>query len=105
MLRLDRRGYEVGKRSSALLKIKEFHDAEFQVVGFKRSVTGWAICVCVTEDGKKFDCSAPGSLAEKTFVWDNQAMFLNRRLTIEFAHWTNDGLPFQPTAVRWREDI
>lgn len=105
MLRLDRRGYEAGKRSSSLLKIKEFEQDEFKVVGFKVSSTGWAICECVTEDGKTFDCSAPGSVAEKTEVLHRQDKYLYRYLTIDFAHWTDDGLPFQPTAVRWREDI
>ena len=105
MLRLGRRGYEAGKRSSALLKIKEFEQEEFKVVGFKRSSTGWAICECVTLDGRPFDCSAPGSVAEKEYVWNNQSEFLHRYLTVDFAHWTDDGIPFQPTAVRWRDDV
>ena len=105
MLRLDRRGYEAGRRSSSLLKIKEFDQAEFKVIGFKSSSTGWAICECITESGKPFDCSAPGSVIEKEFVLHNQDLFLYRYLTIDFAHWTDDGLPFQPTAVRWRDDI
>lgn len=105
MLRLDNVPYEAGKRSYGLLKIKEFEQAEFKVVGFEKSSTGWAICKCVTESGGRFDCSAPGSVAEKIYVWENQAEFRFRMLTVDFAHWTDDGLPFQPTAIRWREDI
>lgn len=105
MLRLDNRAYEVGKRSSSLLKIKEFEQEEFQVIDFKESSTGWAICVCKTKDGKTFDCSAPGTLDEKRYVLYNQDEFRNKMLTIDFAHWTDDGLPFQPTAVRWRDDL
>lgn len=105
MLRCDNRSYEPGKRSSGLLKIKEWQDGEFKVVGFEQSKTGWAICKCVTDAGKPFDCSAPGSVAEKMEVWENQEKYLGRMLTIDFAHWTDDGLPFQPTAIRWREDI
>jgi len=105
MLRTDGRGYEAGKRSSSLLKIKEFFDEEFQVIGFEMSKTGWAICKCVTKDGRPFDCSAPGSVEEKTEVWNNQAKYLHKYLTIQFAHWTDDGLPFQPTALRWETSI
>lgn len=105
MLRTDGRGYEAGKRSSSLLKIKEFFDEEFLVVGFEASKTGWAICKCVTMDGKPFDCSAPGTVEEKTEVLRNQAKYLNKRLTVQFAHWTDDGLPFQPTALRWEDLI
>lgn len=105
MLRADGRGYEAGKRSSSLLKIKEFFDEEFLVVGFEVSKTGWAICKCVTMDGKPFDCSAPGTVEEKTEVLRNQAKYLNKKLTVQFAHWTDDGLPFQPTALRWEDLI
>lgn len=105
MLRLDNRPYEIGRRSSGLLKIKEFDQAEFEVVGFKRSSTGWAICECLAPNGSRFDCSAPGTVDEKTYVWHNQAKFIGKKLTIDFAHWTDDGIPFQPTALRWRDDI
>ena len=105
MLRTRNRGYEAGKRSSGLLKIKKFLDTEVRVVGFEQSKTGWAICTCLTKDFKTVRVSAPGSVDEKTEVWHNRAKYLNRWLTIEFAHWTDDGIPFQPTAIRWREDI
>lgn len=105
MMRLDNRGYQAGIRSSGLLKIKEFDQDEFEVVGFKRSSTGWAICTCKAPNGKLFDCSAPGDVSEKTQVLENQTKYLGRFLTIDFAHWTDDGIPFQPTALRWRDDI
>lgn len=105
MLRLDGRGYEAGRRSSSLLKIKEFEQEEFQVIDFESSSTGWAICKCVTKTGARFDCSAPGSVPEKTYVLEHPEEFRGRMLTVDFAHWTDDGLPFQPTAVRWREDV
>lgn len=105
MLRADRRGYEAGKRSSALLKIKEFFDAEYKVVGFEKSKNGWAVCQCVDADGRRFNVSAPGSVAEKQEVWDNQAKYLGRYLTVEYSFLTADGIPFHPNAVRWRDDI
>lgn len=105
MLRTDARGYEAGKRSSSLLKIKEWLDEEFKVVGFEASKTGWAVCKCVTADGIPFDCAAPGSHVEKHYVMEHPEEFINRYLTIEFAHWTDEGKPFQPIALRWRNDI
>lgn len=105
MMRLDRRPYEVGKRSSSLLKIKEFLDAEFKVIDFKPSKTGWAICVCLAPNGTRFDCSAPGDHSEKQHVMDHPELYRNRMMTVEFAHWTLDGIPFQPNATRWHEVI
>lgn len=109
MRRVARRGYEVGKRSSALLKIKEFHDDEFEVTDIRPSKVGWAICTCkrVREDGRTvfFDCSAPGDLKEKQFVMDNKELFIGRKLSVDYAHITEEGIPFQPTATRWFVEI
>jgi ATP-dependent DNA ligase len=105
MLRTDGRGYEIGRRSTSLLKIKEFQDEEFEVVGFKRSKEGWAICKCRTKDGGLFSASAPGDLIAKQAVWINQEKYLGKMLTVEFAFYTEDNVPFQPTAVRWRVDV
>lgn len=105
MLRLDNRGYEVGRRSSSLLKIKQFFDDEFEVIGFEQSRTGWAICVCKAKNGKTFSVSAPGDLIAKQAVWLNQDKFLGRMLTVEYSTLTADGIPFHPNAVRWRSDI
>ena len=87
------------------MKIKEFEDEEFVVIGVKPSKTGWAVCTCRTAAGREFDCSAPGSHAEKRAVLERSDEYIGRKLTIEFAHWTDDGIPFQPTAVRWFDSI
>lgn len=105
MLRADNRGYEAGKRSSALLKIKEFFDDEFLVEDFEVSKTGFAICKCVAKNGARFGVSAPGSIDEKKRVLAEKEKYRGRYLTVEYAFLTADGIPFHPNAVRWREDI
>jgi len=105
MLRTDGRGYEVGRRSTSLLKIKEFDDDEFEVVGFEQSRAGWAVCKCRAKNGAVFGVSAPGDVPAKHEVWTNQERYLGKMLTVEYAFLTADGIPFQPTAVRWREDV
>jgi len=105
MLRADRRGYEVGRRSTALLKIKEFFDDEFEVIGFEQSKNGWAVCVCLAKNGREFRCSAPGDMIAKQAVWINQDKFKGRMLTVEYSFLTADGIPFHPNAIRWREDV
>lgn len=105
MVRLDRRPYEAGKRSSSLLKVKEFFDDEFEVIGFEQSKTGWAVCVCRTKDGQIFNVSAPGDVGAKQAVWDNRHEYEGRLLTVEYSFLTKDGVPFHPVATRWREDV
>jgi len=111
MLRLDRGGYEDGKRSNQLIKVKEREDGEVRVVGCRPSRDGWAILeVEFKVPGKfidvKFDISAPGSVPEKTEVLQNfDAKYKNRLLTIEYAMLTDDGKPFHAVATRWQELI
>lgn len=104
ILRTNDSPYQPGVRSSSLIKVKVFLDTEVQVKGFKRSKEGWAICIC-DYGGKRVDVSAPGGVAEKTYVLEHQDEFLDRYLTIEYSVITIDGVPFHPTAVRWRDDI
>ncbi len=105
MLRTDGIGYEAGKRSYSLLKVKAWLDCEITVIKIEPSKTGWARCLGVTDEGKEVWVSAPGTIPEKEEVMANAPKYLGRRLTIEFAHYTNDGIPFQPTALRWCDDI
>ena len=105
ILRLDTRPYQDSVRSSSLIKIKDWLDCEVTVRGVRPSKEGWAILDCELDNGKRFDTSAPGSVPEKTEVMLNPGKYIGRRLTIEYATLTNDGVPFHASALRWREDL
>lgn len=111
MLRISTAGYETAKRSAQLLKVKERHDCEVTVIGMRASTQGWAILRCAMPSdgdqffGPQFDISAPGSVAEKTEVLKNEIKYIGRKLTIEYANLTADGLPFHAVATRWHEEI
>lgn len=105
MLRVSTAGYETAKRSAQLLKVKERHDCEVTVIGMRASTQGWAILRAKMDAGPEFDISAPGSVAEKTEVLKNETKYIGRRLTIEYANLTAEGLPFHAVATRWHEEI
>lgn len=105
MLRQDNFGYEEGVRSRSLCKIKAFEDAEFKVIGVVASSVGWAICKCITDSGKIFDVSAPGTVPEKRYVLEHIEEFIDRKLKVQFANYTVDGIPFQPVALEWYSEI
>jgi DNA ligase-1 len=105
MLRVSTAGYETAKRSAQLLKVKERHDCEVTVIGMRASTQGWAILRAKMDAGPEFDISAPGSVAEKTEVLKNEAKYIGKRLTIEYANLTAEGLPFHAVATRWHEEI
>ena len=97
-------GYEVGKRSKSLVKVKHAFDGEFKVIDIKPSVDGWAVLTCLFE-GKEFGVSAPGTILEKKEVLNNIPNYLGKYVTVEYANLTSDGVPFHGVALRWREDI
>lgn len=105
MLRLDNRGYEDGKRSSSLIKVKEFFDDEFKCIGVVASADGWGICVLRAHNGSIFRTSAPGDIAAKRHVLENIEQYVGRMLTVEYSALTTDGIPFHASAKCWREDI
>ena len=105
MLRLHNRAYEDGKRSSSLIKIKEFTDDEFECVDVVPSSLQWGICVLKAKNGSQFRVSAPGTLSEKTDVLTNRDKYIGRLLTVEYATLTTDGIPFHASAKCWHEVI
>lgn len=101
MLRHGLEGYQEGKRSGSLLKIKPRHDAEFVVVSVTEATgthAGEAVFTCRTESGREFSVLSPGSREDKRHFWSIRHALVGRQLTVSFASWTEHGVPFQPVA-------
>lgn len=93
-------GYEDGKRSKSLLKVKAWEDEEFLIVDKDYSEKGRPRFWCVTNDGKKFKVTPPGTVGEKESLMVD---CVGRHVKVEFANYTKDGIPFQPVATMMRE--
>jgi ATP-dependent DNA ligase len=104
ILRHGRSGYEAGKRSSSLVKVKKFMDAEFLVVNVEPSKDGWGILVCRLENGNTFKVPAPGTMANKMHIYKNRHEFIGLFITVEFFEWTDSMVPFHPRATNWRDE-
>lgn len=105
MLRLSIEGYQPNSRAAQLLKVKERKDMEVTVLGAKPSKDGWAVLRVRTPTGQEFDTSAPGDLAEKARILQTIDQYVGRKLTIEYAMLTEDGVPFHAVATRWHEEV
>lgn len=105
MLRLNCAGYEDARRVRQLLKVKERMDCEVTVLSARPSSLGWAVLTVALENGKTFDVSAPGTIEEKHEVMANIAAYVGRRLKIEFAEYTDDGVPFHAVATEWYTEV
>jgi ATP-dependent DNA ligase len=107
MLRHGKAGYEAGKRSAGLLKVKTFVDGEFKIVDYKFGRGGYAevpIFVCVTDDGHTFDVTAQGTMAEKKAIGKVAKGCIGRLLTVKYQYMTKtaEPVPFFPVAKGFR---
>jgi ATP-dependent DNA ligase len=96
MVRLNGPGYEAGKRSKSLLKVKQWLDDYFLITGILESKDGWGILRCITKEGESFQVSAPGNIEYKKEVWKNKEEYIGQMARVEYAYLTKDGIPFHP---------
>lgn len=108
MLRNLHSPYE-NKRSYHLQKVKEFEDAEFEIVGVEegrgklQGLVG--AFVCKTADGKEFKAKPAGDQeATKAYI-QNPESVIGRLLTVQFQGLTGaNGVPRFPVGLRIREE-
>lgn len=104
ILRQGSKGYEAGKRSNSLVKVKKCMDQEFLVINILPSKDGWAILEC-NVGRNSFRVSAPGTIENKFDIYQNRRNYIGKWITVEFFEWTKEGKPFHPTAIDWRTDL
>jgi DNA ligase-1 len=110
MLRFGYENYPVGKRSRKLLKIKEFQDSEFCIMGYKqgkpyiRGSRSYRVPVweCAVGDAS-FDVTAPGSMEEKEEAWLARDTYIGRMLTVKYHYLSEKGIPQLPVGLQYQE--
>jgi len=113
MLRFGDEPYKHGKRSRTLLKVKEFQDDEFEIVGVQEGkpyVTEHGtyrvpVYECDAGNGKLFTVTAPGNMQEKHQQWEMGNAQIGERLTVKFHYLSKDGIPQLPVALRFHETV
>lgn len=103
MMRLDNCGYDVGKRSKSLLKIKARHDAEYQVIDVEVAKNGAGVLVMILPNGSVVRGLAPGSFEDKVHVASHPERYISKWVTCSYAYITDFGIPFHLTCDSWRE--
>ena len=98
--------YYVGKRSYDLQKIKEFDDAEFQIVGVtagRGRMTECAVFVCETATGDQFSCKMEGALDNLKPFLSRPDSVIGKMLTVRYQGLTNGNVPRFPIGVTVRD--
>ncbi len=109
MLRNGEGKYTENKRSYDLQKVKEFDDAEFEIVGVEEGRGKLAghvgAFLCRTENGKEFLAKMSGEIARLKDYFENHALWSGKRLTVQYQGLTGkEGVPRFPVGLRIREE-
>lgn len=114
MIRHSEEGYQVNKRSSQLLKYKDFLDEIYTVVDVipseSRPEQGVVVCeiLAPTTDGKTlvqhFKCGMKFPHAEREEILTNASKYIGQKAEIRFFEFTDGGIPRFPVCVGFRLD-
>lgn len=102
MLRNNNGYYMFQYNSNDLEKVKEFMDAEFEIIGGKEGTGNDEGCVifrCVTEEGLEFDVRPRGTVEYRQFLFDNLPRFIGKPFTVRFSEYSEDKKPQQPVGI------
>ena len=96
------------KRTKDLLKRKDFHENEYEIVGYKEgkgSREGCIILRLAMADGKEFDSVPVGGIEYQRRLWTRRLDILGMQATVKYQNLSSDGIPrFNNTIkIRTRE--
>jgi DNA ligase-1 len=98
--------YTPGHRSTALLKHKDFEDAEFPITGYGEGVgkdEGTIIFTCAAGD-RAFQVRPTGTVEERRAMFEDGATYVGKSLTVRYQGVSEDGVPRFPIGIIVREE-
>lgn len=98
------REYGVNKRSAIyLIKLKEYKDDEFEVIGVKEGLRDEDMCfVLKTSDGKEFSAKPSGDVSTRKYYLAHPDEFIGKMATCKYFYYSKDGIPLQPILKNFR---
>lgn len=99
-------GYENNKRSSSLLKYKDFLDIACKVIDVIPSEKRpeQAVVVVKMDNGRSFNCGMKFSHSEREEILRNKDSYIGRTAEVRFFEYSDTGIPRFPVCVGFRED-
>lgn len=106
MVRWGDEGYGINKRSSSLLKFKDFQDIACKIVDVKPSEkrSDQGSFICELEDGRTFGCGMRFSHEDRQDVINNPKKYIGQTAEIRFFEYSDEGVPRFPVCVGLRLD-
>lgn len=97
--------YLSGHRNIDLVKLKVFFDKEYTILDICKTEKGTVVCDLGENGVYVLTVTAPGTVKEKEWMFENKEKFMGKEMTIKYSELTKDGIPFHPVAIGVREDI
>ena len=108
MIRAANGLYKVGYRSTDLLKLKEFQDADFTIIDIVENtkLPGTGVFHLITDEGYEFKAMPEGSMEKRASYLQNKQDYLGKIGMVRFFDWTKTDkpVPFHPVFVRAKGD-
>jgi ATP-dependent DNA ligase len=101
-------GMYVNRRSHDLLKVKEFDDGEFEIIGIEEGrgklIDHVGAFVCRTGDGKEFLAKMSGSTDKLGDYFRDHTLWKGKQLTVQYCGLTGrEGVPRFPVGIAIRD--
>jgi DNA ligase 1 len=97
--------YQPGKRNSDWVKLKDYKDAEFEIIGISEKSRPEDFCFrLITDEGKEFSAKPVGSRELREEYLENWEDYVGKMATVKFFNWTTDKIPSQPIFKNIREE-
>lgn len=89
--------YNFGGRTNAMIKVKMYKDAEFEIVGYSEGLRPEdMVFVCKTKEGKEFEAKPMGPRELKWEYLDRMDEIIGKMATVKFFYLSDEGCPLQP---------
>ena len=98
--------YRCDYRSPDLQKYKDFVDEEFEIIGGKDGIgkdAGAVTFLCITEEGKPFDCRPKGTYEQRQKWWKEIMDLKGKKLTVRYQTRSDDNIPIFPVGISIRD--
>lgn len=106
MIRNSSGKYVLKHRSKDLQKLKDFLDAEFEIIGGDAGIgkaSDECTLRCKTADNKEFDVRCIGPKEVRVYQLNNLETFIGKMLTVKYQDLTDDGIPQFPIGISVRD--
>lgn len=110
VIRLADSLYKPNSRTNSWIKVKQYKDSEFKIIGYELGLRGNEDMTfrCITEDGIEFLAKPWGDRELKDWYIENfNEECLNQYAVVKYFYLSDDGTPLQPSVkcVRLKSDM